>query len=108
MISFSDVVKRFKFDLEMGRFELYYSKDTYMFKCSNRLEYEFLYELFVALGFYHTKLDVEDYNAVILELPNKFFSGCFTSELTIRCNEIPDYIKEYLSNGSWKRSYKTI
>jgi len=103
-----NLIKRFKFDLEMGRFKKYHKygqSDSYMFRCDERMEVECMTDLLIDIGFI-TILGTDDedkrndYNGIVIELHNRFFTECYISENNKLYNEVPSYIKEY--SKKWK------
>jgi len=99
MENYKDIVKRFKFDLEMGRF-IEYHRSSYLFKSNTRLEIEFLHELLLDIGFHTKETYNESYTAVVLEVSTKFFIECnLANDCTLPYNEIPTYIKKFLQIG---------
>ena len=109
-----NIIKRFQFDLDMGIFKLYHQHENercYMFKCNGKAEYEFLYSLLHNKMSYYSLLRnfygggipgkyTEAYNAIAIEVPAKVFNECYISEKSTKYNELPDYMKEYIRNGS--------
>jgi len=102
MEDFNDIIKRFKFDLEVGVFKrlTYIKAPAYAFKGSKE-ELGFLISILDILGFeVKDKLfenELEDIIVVFMEL-KEIISNM--SDETGCDNEIPIYIKEYFY-GFW-------
>jgi len=94
---YDNVVKRFKFDLEMGRFKEYIDK-CYVFK-GDLYDLESFSNLLVSMGFHwylKSEYRFNGHNTLAIDLTDNTILTCY--EKTNPVNEIPDYIKEYFEH----------
>jgi len=107
METYENIVKRFKFDLEMGRF----GKSSYcLLLYDHPNESKVLFEILDTLGFHVHKYSVSFevakeenllivYNAVLIEGNSKLYTLCYVKDTNSSVTKVPDYIKEYAANA---------
>jgi len=98
-MDFDSSIKKFKFDLQMGRFKEYI-EGIYSFK-GNVIELKSFSDLLLKNGFrfyFYPKDGYTHNNAITIDSTDNTMIVIYVGTHDDRVNEIPDYIKEYFYN----------
>jgi len=109
MKEYVNIVKRFQFDLKMGRFKVK-SNSHFLIRCDTTEELIFLIEIMKSLSFRQHRTSrkteemsydvLKEHNAVLMDTSSGIYVVGFTQPSNPDSVIIPNYIKEYIENGN--------